>query len=271
MRNAANAGEPFAIGDWEAMARTLSVIGRLKRLPRTGWLDRGVAPAETESVADHAFRMTMLAWMVATAPRAGDEPAIDPARVLLIALAHDLPEAIAGDPTPYARANIPPEGEPAARREFLQRRQERDPALAADKRLAEQAAMAQLLDGLPAEIAGPLRAAWREYEDQVTPEARLVRQADKLETYLQSREYQTDDPALPMASFGLQVADPATLPDGSMRALRDAITRLTANAEPRAGRSAHAARMHVPPKPNGGGERSGWATDETGHPVDPAG
>ena len=210
------------------MARTLSLVGRLKRLPRTGWLDRGVPAASTESVADHAFRVALLAWMVATERTADGDAAVDPARVLLLALAHDLPEAIAGDPTPYAPEDIPPDRDPDARRAFLDRRQKREPARAAAKRDAEGAALGQLLAGLPAGIAGGLRDAWREYEEQRTLEARLVKQADRLETYLQSREYLAGNPELPMGSFALEVADPAMLTDATMRELRDAMTRLTA-------------------------------------------
>lgn len=211
--------------DWLAIARTLESIGRLKRLARTGWLDRGVPELATESVADHSFRVALLSWMVATTypTEYGNHAGIDPGRVLLIALAHDLPEAFAGDPTPYAPGDVPPETDPAARRAFLQQRRERDPARAAAKRAAEAASMDRLLADVPAAIADQLGGAWREYEAQATPEARLVKQADKLETYLQSREYLADDPDLPMGSFALQIADPDTLPDASMRALRDAI------------------------------------------------
>lgn len=206
---------------WAALAGTLRAVGRLKRLPRAGWLDRGVPPGETESVADHAFRVALLAWLVAGTGAAEGRP--DPARTLLIALAHDLPEAYAGDATPYAPEDIPPVDDPAARRAFLDRRQERPADRAAAKRAAEAAALDRILTGLPATVADPLRAAWREYEAQATPEARLVKQADRLETWLQSREYLATDPDLPMASFALQILDPETLPDPALRALRDAI------------------------------------------------
>lgn len=215
--------------DWEAIARTLSAIGQLKRTLRTGWLDRGVPGRETESVADHSFRVALLAWMVATTTPSGshDDRAINPARVLLIALAHDLPEAFAGDPTPYAPEDVPPESDPVARRAFLEQRQQRGAARSADKRAAEEASMARLLNGLPASLAGQLGGAWREYEEQSTPEARLVKQADRLETWLQSREYLADDPDLPMGSFAREVADPETLPNPAMRNLRDAIERMS--------------------------------------------
>ncbi len=217
--------------DWRLLAGMLSTIGDLKRTPRTGWLDRGVPPARTESVADHAFRVALLAWSVARLPGPdGHGEPIDPGRVLLIALAHDLPEAIAGDPTPYRPEDIPPDEDPAARRAFLDQRQERDGARIVAKREAEASAMTRLLDGLPAVVGVALHEAWREYEDQRTPEARLVKQADRLETYLQSREYLREGPDLPMRSFALQIEDPETLPDARMTALRDAITELVGPA-----------------------------------------
>lgn len=211
---------------WDAVATMLTTAGRLKRTPRQGWLDRGVPGSATESVADHAFRVALTAWVVGSGPAsAGDQ--VDPARVLLVALAHDLPEAIAGDPTPYAPESVPAGDDPAARRAFLDQRQERDPARAEAKREAEAAAMAELVAGLPGTVGETLLGAWREYEEQWTPEARLVRQADRLETWLQSREYLRDDPSLPMRSFQLQVDDPATLTDERMVALREAIARVT--------------------------------------------
>lgn len=209
-----------------AMAATLLAIGTLKRIRRTGWLDRGVPMAAVESVADHSFRVALMAWMLAVS---APEASVDPARVLLIALAHDLPEALTGDPTPYAPDDIPDDDE-AARRAFLERRQDRSPERSAAKRRAETDAMNRLLAGLDASVAEPLTTAWAEYEARTTPEARLVRQADKLETWMQSREYLVVDPSLPMTSFALQIADPATLPDARLVALRDALAAALADA-----------------------------------------
>src|SRR5680860_1315849 len=72
---------------------------RLKAIPRTGWLDRGLPEANTESVADHILMMTLIGWITA-----GDN--LDRDRVLKLALVHDLAEAIAGDPPPYDRDDV---------------------------------------------------------------------------------------------------------------------------------------------------------------------
>lgn len=203
------------------LARFLHRIGRLKFTPRTGWLDRGVPPPSTESVADHSFRMALLAWLAAHA----SESALDPDRVLKLALVHDLAEAVTGDPTPYAADTIPADDGSDARRAFLQQRHVRSPEASARKRQAERAAMADLLTGLPPKLAAELESLWEEYEAQATPEARFVKQADRLETYLQSREYLEDDADRPMASFAAEVED--TISDPGLQRLRDAITART--------------------------------------------
>jgi 5'-deoxynucleotidase YfbR-like HD superfamily hydrolase len=43
-------------------------------------------------------------------------------------------------------------------------------------------------------------------------EARFVKQADKLETFLQSLEYLADDPARPMNSFAVEVGEVIEVP-----------------------------------------------------------
>src|SRR5262245_57028480 len=88
------------------LARFLHRAGRLKATPRTGWIDRGVPVGEAESVADHSFRVALLAWLAAHLA-AADDPALDVDRVLALALIHDLAEALTGDLTPYDPAAIP--------------------------------------------------------------------------------------------------------------------------------------------------------------------
>ncbi len=208
------------------LARFLRRVGRLKRLPRTGWLDRGVPPADTESVADHSFRTALLAWLAAAG-----RPDLDRDRVLVLALLDDLAEAEAGDPPPYDPADLPPAGDAGGapgdaerRRAFLERRQVRSLTRQAAKRAAEAAAMTSLLADLPPPLAAEMGARWAELEDGATPEARFVKQADKLETYLQSREYRAADPSRPVASFAAEVAEVVT--DPSLAALRDAVSRM---------------------------------------------
>ena len=200
------------------LIRFLHRVGRLKTLPRTGWLHCGVPPAEAESVADHAFRTALLAWLAAASV-----PDLDRDRVLKLALVHDLAEALAGDPTPYDPDDIPVEADAAARRAFLNRRHVRSEERRRAKAAAEAAAMTDLLADLPAALAAELSALWAEAEAAATPEARFVKGADRLERFLQSREYLAAGPDRPLASFA---ADAEAIDQPALVGLRDAIRAL---------------------------------------------
>lgn len=199
----------------DGLARFLHRVGRLKAIPRTGWLHRGVPPDEAESVADHSFRTALLAWLAATA-----EPALDRDRILKLALLHDLAEAVTGDLPPYDLDELD-SADQATRRAILNRRHVANDARRAAKRAAEAAAMADLLADLPPDLAAELGTLWRELQEERSVEARFVKQADKLETYLQSREYLAADPTRPMGSFAAEVAEVIDAP--GLVALRDAI------------------------------------------------
>lgn len=203
-----------------ALAQFIHRVGRLKRVPRTGWLDRDVPAVEAESVADHSFRTALLAWLAAL--QAGSP--LDAERVLKLALIHDLAEAVIGDDPPYAADAVPGRDDAGARRAFLERQHVRDDGRTAAKRAAEDAAIAELVADLHLSLASELRDLWAEYQAQASPEARFVKQADRLETFLQSREYQAADMTRPMSSFATEVRELVT--DPTLGHLRDAITGL---------------------------------------------
>lgn len=174
-----------------AMLRFLSLAGELKRVRRQGWIDRGVDLPE--SVADHSWSVALLAWSLA----AGRND-LERERVLLLGLVHDLPEALAGDTTPFdnlrdASGHIPTAqfDLPPVYTEDLDRQ----------KQAAESAALEEMLTGLPASLAEDIRSAWWEYEEARTPEARFVKQVDKLETLLQAERYRMEQPELVLESF----------------------------------------------------------------------
>ena len=197
------------------LAKLLALAGRLKVLKRTGWLDRGLPPAEAESVADHCLRTALLAWLASAS-----DPALDRHRVVKLALVHDLAEAITGDPAPYDPAELPPANDRAARHAFFRERHLRTPAGAAAKCAAERAAITDMLAPLQATLGAELHTLWDEYESQATPEARFVKEADRLEAFLQSREYLHDDPELPVWGFADMAAKEVHHP--ALTALRDA-------------------------------------------------
>ncbi|MFN0107331.1 MAG: HD domain-containing protein [Blastocatellia bacterium] len=142
----------------------LTELMRLKAVPRTGWLLRGVR--DVESVADHSFGVALIAMLLADlAQRQGLEPNVE--KVLRMALLHDLTEARTGD--------LP---------NTIKRYFDKASLHAADERIADE-----MLSGLGA-IGEEYLLLWQEYEERSSLEARIVKAADKLDLLLQAREYE---------------------------------------------------------------------------------
>ncbi|MCL4870379.1 MAG: HD family hydrolase [Anaerolineae bacterium] len=144
---------------------------QLKRTARTGWGQRGVPAAE--NVAAHSFGVIFVALALAE----WVETPLDRYKVLAMAALHDLPESVTTDiPTPAWRY-LPP----------------------GIKTEAERGAMHHILGELP--LAGPFMALWEELHEQVTPEARLVDDADKLEMFIQAVMYEEQTGNRQLAEF----------------------------------------------------------------------
>lgn len=132
--------------------------GKLKKLPRMGWLLRGVQ--NPESVAEHAFRVAFITLFL------GDElrkkgVKINVEKALKIAILHDLAEARITDLPFEAQKYV-------------------------DKKKAERKAMVDILGAEKVEYF----KLFQEYEEEKSPEGRLVKFADKLEMLLQALEYE---------------------------------------------------------------------------------
>lgn len=164
---------------------------RLKQVRRQGWLDRGVR--DPESTADHSWGVALLAWLLA-----GERDDLRRDRVMLLALVHDLPEALAGDATPFDEFRD--EAGTIASDHFANE-PKYDAKAQRQKQDRERAALDEMLGHLPPQLAGELRDAWEEYERAETPEARFVKQIDKLETLIQAEAYRLAQPDLVIESF----------------------------------------------------------------------
>lgn len=142
----------------------LDELLRLKAVPRTGWLLRGVR--DVESVADHSFGVAWMAMLLADRARAiGLEPDVE--KILRMALLHDLTEARTGDL-------------PATIKRYF----DNGALHHADEQIAREM-LAEL-----GELGESYLQLWREYEDRRTLESRIVKAADKLDLLLQAREYE---------------------------------------------------------------------------------
>ncbi len=194
-----------------ALLRLVHVAGALKRLPRQGWLHLDVP--EPESVAGHSFRVALMVMLLGH-----DEPNIDVQRALIIALCHDLPEAIVGDITPFDETLA---DESVDRDRLFRSRPTYSESADRAKREAEEQALGNMTAGLDEATRRLIVDAWEEYERGCTPEARLVRQIDKLEALLQAHEYARDIPDLRIESFELGARD--RVQDERLRRLLDLI------------------------------------------------
>jgi len=139
----------------EKLISLLREAGKLKRLPRTGWVEAGIE--NPESVADHSYRVALLSMLLS------DQAGADTLKAVRMALFHDLAEAVTGDLTPRQKTR----GHDAE----------------------ESRAFRSLVKGLPREQRRLYVDAMDEYAARDTEEAALVHTADKLEMVLQALEY----------------------------------------------------------------------------------
>ncbi len=132
--------------------------GKLKSIKRTGWTRHKIP--EPESVADHSFRVTFMAMVLA------ERLNVDALKLIKMSLIHDMAESITGDITPDC--GISPK----------------------EKHGMEKEAFLELFGKLP--DGSKFVDLWLEYEEQKSPEARAVKNIDKLEMAVQAVEYQEE-------------------------------------------------------------------------------
>ncbi|CAK7326476.1 unnamed protein product [Dovyalis caffra] len=127
----------------------LTLCHRLKTTKRKGWLNHGIKGPE--SIADHMYRMSLMALI------AGDLPGVNRERCIKIAIVHDIAEAIVGDITPSDGVPKP------------------------EKSRMEQAALNDMCEVLGGGMrAEEIKELWAEYENNASLEANLVKDFDKV-------------------------------------------------------------------------------------------
>ena len=134
-------------------------FSQLKALFRQGWLRRGVPREQCETVAEHTLGVTLLALFLADA----HFPNLDQAKLLRMALLHDFGEIHAGDIVPGKMS-------------------------LADKHALEKQSVEQVFARLPK--GADYLAIWQAFEDGQTPEARFLKEIDRLEMGLQASVYE---------------------------------------------------------------------------------
>lgn len=134
----------------------------LKNLYRQGWLTNLIGKhwvSKTESVADHTWSMTMFCLTIIEKYKLN----YDVEKCLKLCTIHELGEIYAGDYTP--EQNLSSE----------------------DKHNREKKAILKLLEEV--EFSNDFLEIWEEYEKNETPEAKLIKEIDKLECLMQASCY----------------------------------------------------------------------------------
>jgi 5'-deoxynucleotidase YfbR-like HD superfamily hydrolase len=134
---------------------------RLKSTTRTGYTSTG----QQESVAEHTWRLCLMALVLRS-----EFPDVDFAKLVKICIIHDLGEAIHGD------VSAPEQ----ARRSAL--------GINTGKSADERRDLLELLSPLPPRLGDEIAALWDEYEGAQSPEAKLAKALDKLETIMQHNQ-----------------------------------------------------------------------------------
>lgn len=130
--------------------------GLLKRVKRSGWWVAGIE--NPESVAEHCFRCAVIGYYIA------HSESVDPYKVVTMTLFNDIHEARINDLHKMGHYYI-------------------------DFREAEKRAFNDQVEALEAKAKAHLKAMRKDYENQLTKEAVVSRDADILECLLQAKEY----------------------------------------------------------------------------------
>ena len=168
----------------EALIRFFIEVGKLKSVKRRGWILRGVKDPET--IADHAFRVCILSWIL------GVDSKLNTRRILKLALVHSLSAVYIDYISPYDKLlNIKNKKEllkkyPA----LLLRAPIYEKGKIAIKRFGEEeTAIKRLTDGLSNRLKHEIRYLWLDFQKKTSREAKLLWAADKLENLIQALEY----------------------------------------------------------------------------------
>jgi putative hydrolase of HD superfamily len=142
-----------------------SEIGRLKEIKRTGWINKSVK--NPESVADHSFRLAVLAMLYA------EESNLNSEKCMKMALVHDMAEIYTGDIPRHDKEKIE----------------------------KEEQALKRLLEKLPDKMKKEITDLWEEFAAKKSKEAMLVSDLDKIEMLIQAVDYKKQRRAENMDEF----------------------------------------------------------------------
>ncbi len=178
--------------EMEKLISFIEEAEKLKSVTRTAWTGEG----RRESTAEHSWRLALFAGIISDC-----FPELDLSKILIMSLIHDMGEIYEGD----ISAALCPDQE--------------------EKYRAEYRAVQSVFSILPEPQAGRLMNIWMEYNENSTPEAKLVKALDKAETIIQHN--QGDNPADFDFGFNLEYGREYFEDNGVLKLLRSMIDEKT--------------------------------------------
>lgn len=174
-------------------------VGKLKRMPRRGWVLRGVKNPET--IAAHTFRMAIFAWLLSKKKK------LNVNKIIKISLIHDLCETYAGDTTPYDSLIFDKKEWEKVTQKWPRFSKKEKEKLFQEKYKKESRALKKLILNLPPDLKKEIRNLWIDYEEGLTREGRFVRQLDRVENLLQALEYWEKDKKFAIEPWWIQIEE----------------------------------------------------------------
>lgn len=147
-----------------SMLAFTQIVRLLKTQKRTGWVDRHIPVPQVETIADHMYRMSIIAMAI-------PNNRINHDKCVKIALVHDIAESLVGDITPFGGVT----------------KQEKH-----RRELATIDYLQQLVGPYNKTFAAELKQLWLEYENVSLEEAVYVKDIDKYEMIQQAWDYEQD-------------------------------------------------------------------------------
>lgn len=135
-------------------------VVNLKKISRQGWIDK-LSIKNPESVADHSYSMAVMGMIISDLENYNSE------KIMKMVLLHDLAESKIGDHTP----------------EQLDKK---------EKIELENNAFHKIIEDLPDLIKSEYLQIWQEYQENSSPESKIVHQIDRLEMAIQAKVYEKD-------------------------------------------------------------------------------
>lgn len=140
--------------------KLIEVLGALKNIPRTGWVQRGVPPAIAETISSHLHEASVLCLELGTELASMGVISVEDAyKAVMITLIHDIGEGLTGDLNRFVSNEI---GDLKER--------------------VEEKAIRSI-------GSSSIEQLYREYRERLTASSILAHMCDKLSTYIQAGRY----------------------------------------------------------------------------------